>query len=140
MTVFARSCTLAIGLIVVSPPSWAADPIAGSPVAESGRDSFQRYCTSCHGSEGRGDGPLAAALVTKPPDLTLISQRRGGTFPLEDLAKLIDGRELPKAHGTREMPIWGKQFTEAASDDAMAEQIARGEVLMILVYLRSIQR
>jgi hypothetical protein len=79
-------------------------------------------------------------LVTKPPDLTLISQRRAGAFPIDALAKLIDGRELPKAHGTREMPIWGKQLTEAASDDAMAEQVVRGEVMMILVYLQSIQR
>ena len=32
----------------------------------SGRDTYLRYCASCHGSEGRGDGPLAASLTRLP--------------------------------------------------------------------------
>jgi mono/diheme cytochrome c family protein len=31
-------------------------------VAIEGRELFVRYCASCHGVSGRGDGPAAAAL------------------------------------------------------------------------------
>ena len=45
------------------PPEPAAE--AGDPVAR-GAEHYQLYCASCHGAEGGGDGPLAAALDPKP--------------------------------------------------------------------------
>ena len=33
-----------------------------------GRDNFDFFCAPCHGLEGRGDGPIAAALKTPPSD------------------------------------------------------------------------
>jgi mono/diheme cytochrome c family protein len=35
-----------------------------------GSELFAEHCVACHGSEGRGDGPLAANLQVKPADLT----------------------------------------------------------------------
>jgi len=35
----------------------------------TGRDSFDRYCAACHGVDGRGTGPVASALRTRPADL-----------------------------------------------------------------------
>jgi mono/diheme cytochrome c family protein len=35
-----------------------------------GKDIFTKNCVSCHGSEGKGDGPGAAALQPKPADFT----------------------------------------------------------------------
>ncbi|MGZ4843952.1 MAG: c-type cytochrome, partial [Candidatus Angelobacter sp.] len=40
-----------------------------------GPDIYRAHCASCHGTEGKGDGPVAAALTTKMPDLTTITQR-----------------------------------------------------------------
>lgn len=38
--------------------------------AENGKTLYAKYCVSCHGSAGKGDGPAAAALNPKPRDLT----------------------------------------------------------------------
>jgi mono/diheme cytochrome c family protein len=35
-----------------------------------GRELYVRYCATCHGDGGRGDGASAAAFATKPADLT----------------------------------------------------------------------
>jgi len=43
------------------------EPPAG---AISGKILYERYCASCHGTEGKGDGPAAETLQPKPPDLT----------------------------------------------------------------------
>jgi mono/diheme cytochrome c family protein len=40
-----------------------------------GHRYFVRYCSACHGAEGRGDGPAASALQSLPADLTRIAQR-----------------------------------------------------------------
>ncbi len=37
---------------------------------ELGKQVWDTHCTSCHGAEGKGDGPAAAALDPKPTDLT----------------------------------------------------------------------
>lgn len=48
----------------------ALDEIPGeSPSLARGREVYQTNCTSCHGSAGRGDGPVSAALTPRPPDL-----------------------------------------------------------------------
>jgi copper transport protein len=36
----------------------------------NGQTLFETNCVTCHGREGRGDGPLANQLPVKPPDLT----------------------------------------------------------------------
>jgi len=35
-----------------------------------GKEIFESSCAACHGPEGKGDGPAAAALEPKPRDLT----------------------------------------------------------------------
>jgi cytochrome c oxidase cbb3-type subunit 2 len=35
-----------------------------------GREVYQRYCVGCHGQDGKGEGPAAARLITKPRDFT----------------------------------------------------------------------
>lgn len=111
-----------------------------SAIAEAGRESYLELCAACHGNDARGGGPQAASLATAPPDLTLIAQRRDGKFPMPELARYIDGRELPQSHGTREMPAWGEPLAGGVEDKDMAERIVRGQALEILVYLESIQR
>lgn len=111
-----------------------------SAVAESGRHYYVRYCASCHGWDARGQGAVAAALSKKPSDLTVIAQHHGGKFPMDEVAATIDGRNLPIAHGVREMPVWGERFGEEFEGDPAREQVIRGQLLMLLVYLQSIQR
>ena len=61
------------------------------PEEVSGRALFDQFCVSCHGNGGKGDGPAAADLATKPADLTRISARNGGEFPLVRVMSTIDG-------------------------------------------------
>jgi mono/diheme cytochrome c family protein len=105
-----------------------------SPVA--GQQMFLNYCAACHGKDGRGGGPAAAALKTSPADLTQLAIRNNGTFPEERVAQSINGPERIAAHGSREMPIWGELFKSLDSDRAAA----RLRVTNLTNYIKSIQR
>ncbi len=106
---------------------------------EQGKEAFARLCASCHGVEGRGDGPAAAALDPAPADLTRIAARRDGVFPKAEILRIIDGRDPVVAHGSRDMPIWGERFQKGVEPGLAAEAEARGKALLLLEYLRSIQ-
>jgi mono/diheme cytochrome c family protein len=81
-------------------------------VEQSGRDTYLRYCASCHGTEGRGDGPLAASLTRLPSDLTQLAKNNDGRYDERAVMSVIDGRRQVAEHGTRDMPVWGAIFEE----------------------------
>lgn len=76
--------------------------------SESGAALYRRFCASCHGLDGRGDGPVADVLRVRPPDLTRLK-----SSPAE-LMRQIDGRREIRAHGTAQMPVWGEVFEESS--------------------------
>jgi hypothetical protein len=89
---------------------------------------------------GHGDGPVSSLIKIGVPDLTRIAHREGGEFPTEDVRRTIDGRWDHRAHGARDMPVWGWQFYDSsASSDA--EERARVDSMIdrLVNYLRSIQ-
>lgn len=114
-------------------------PISGETM-RAGEQYFVRYCSACHGLQGRGDGPAASALRTPPADLTRLAQRRGGQFPTTEIAALIDGRTVLPAHGSREMPIWGERFAAMGGGGSVGEEVVRGNLLVLLDYLQTLQR
>lgn len=128
---------LAFSAIAVAPGARAeeADPM----LSRVGGDMFHQYCASCHGSSGVGDGPTASELRTPPADLTRIAARRGGSFPDGDIARFIDGRFDVAAHGTREMPIWGRKLGESVAEGTESDEVARGRILTLVEYLKTIQ-
>ena len=106
----------------------------------SGSELYRVFCASCHGPQAQGDGPVAATLKPAVPDLTRIAARNGGAFPTERVRAFIDGQSVPRAHGTRAMPVWGWDFYAIdRADPARRERVA--ELIDRLVeYLRSLQR
>ena len=44
------------------------------------------------------------------------------------------------AHGSREMPIWGERFREMGGGGAVGEEVVRGNLLILIEYLQTIQR
>jgi mono/diheme cytochrome c family protein len=109
---------LAAGLLIaLSPKSFGQDQEASQGAGGSGEHAFQLYCSNCHGDGARGDGPMAFGLSVLPADLTKLSARNGGVFPRERLQGIIDGREILKNHGDREMPVWGVWFKMEAEED-----------------------
>ena len=75
-----------LGLLASSSVALAADY-----VEMSGKDLYVRFCASCHGASGRGDGPVASSFKAEVPDLTLIAQRAKGAYPRDRIDKIIDG-------------------------------------------------
>ena len=58
-------------LVEAFPTSYVHSPTGFSAASiMRGAAVFAANCTACHGSEGRGDGPLAKSLVVPPADLT----------------------------------------------------------------------
>lgn len=109
-------------------------------VIAGGELEFQRSCSSCHGSDGKGNGPMAKVLTVKPANLTKLSKRNGGTFPFWRVYRTIDGRERVQTHGPREMPIWGDRFSNETTDQGSdASSLVAGRVLGLVFYLRHIQ-
>jgi len=75
--------------------------------ASNGKQMYVNYCAPCHGVDGRGRGPVASALRTPPPDLTLMTKSNHGKFPDTHIVTVLqDGSDTP-SHGTVEMPVWG---------------------------------
>ena len=106
----------------------------------SGAELFERFCASCHGASARGDGPVAPSLSTAVPDLTGITLRYG-EFPAALVRDVIDGRGVEvRAHGTREMPVWGYEFWVEEGGDVVAQTAVRDAINKLVDYLRSIQR
>lgn len=123
------ACTLAnaqptIKRVPVSPTS-----------AASGEQMFKTYCATCHGLDGRGTGPAAAALKKAPANLTELTERNSGKFPEMKVFNTIKGDSEVSAHGSKDMPVWGDLFPSVSS--------SQGEVQLrisnLTAYLKSIQ-
>jgi len=103
-----------------------------------GRAAYLRYCSACHGTDGKGDGIVSGAMRPKPADLTELAKRHGGKFPALHVKDVIDGRQPVAAHGSSEMPVWGEVFSEQNAS-AQPDALVRGKVQLLTEYLASIQ-
>jgi len=101
-----------------------------------GPDLFQMYCATCHGRDGKGGGPAAAALKVPPPDLTGLSRRQKGAFPALEVEAIITGGTAVAAHGSHEMPVWGPIFRSLDPSDARAQARIRN----LVAHIESIQQ
>jgi mono/diheme cytochrome c family protein len=105
----------------------------------SGEKLFQRFCAACHGTQAKGDGPVASSLAVQVPNLRELSLRNKDTFPAEKIVRIIDGRTLLNPHGSRSMPVWGDEFLRAEAGDPVAERETADMIKKMVEYLRSIQ-
>ena len=87
----------------------------------SGEEMYSMYCAVCHGKDGKGGGPAAAALRTRPTDLTQLAKRNGGRYPALEVQNSILGDRNVTAHGSKDMPIWGQVFHEMSGSDAQVK-------------------
>jgi mono/diheme cytochrome c family protein len=83
--------------------------------AASGRGMYVSYCASCHGTTGKGDGPAATALKSRPADLTRLSASHGGKYPSDYVANILQEETQMASHGSADMPIWGPIFRSVSS-------------------------
>lgn len=105
----------------------------------AGRQLYLRYCSACHGPEGKGDGVVSGFMTPKPIDLTALAKSNHGLFPTLTIVKTIDGRATPRAHGDPDMPVWGVILKSDAGGASNPELAVHSVVMQITDYLRSIQ-
>jgi mono/diheme cytochrome c family protein len=132
----------------VGPWSFALAALAGPPMLVArvaappgatrppGAAAYETYCAGCHGRGGRGDGPLASQLATRPSDLTTLTRTNDGRFPFERVYGAIDGRRSVKAHGA--MPSWGEAFQ--GSNDAGGAAGVKERITQLTRFVESLQR
>jgi len=114
---------------------------------DPGKREYVNKCATCHGQSGKGDGGLMDLLKTAPADLTVLSKKNGGVFPFDRVYAVIDGREVVKGHGDREMPVWGREYgadTARAADYYVdvpysMENYVRARILALIDYLNRLQ-
>jgi hypothetical protein len=114
--------------------AWSADY-----VAMSGKDLYHRFCESCHGAQGRGDGPVAASFRVEVPDLTRTARRLQGAEGRERLIRIIDGRYILGAHGSRLMPVWGEDLSRLEIGNPEAERSSQLIIQRLADYVSTLQ-
>lgn len=115
---------------------WGAD-VGAQKVSKSnerGQKMFAQYCASCHGVDGKGNGPAASALKTGMPDLTRIP-KVDGKFPGLRVMHAISGDKDIPAHGSKDMPVWGAIFREKKGNTG-----AQLDIYALQEYIESIQQ
>ena len=104
--------------------------------ATSGMQMYINYCASCHGVDGRGNGPAAAALRIPPTDLTVLSKNNHGVFPETHIVTVLQyGAEFP-SHGSAEMPVWGPIFGKMETVNPQVKQL---RISNLIRYLKTLQ-
>jgi mono/diheme cytochrome c family protein len=87
-----------------------APSLRGNP--DEGRLIFEDRCASCHGRQGRGDGPQAPYLSPRPA--SLISAGTSVKSDAELLAVIAEGKARTA------MPAWKDLLTEEQRRDVLA--------------------
>ena len=111
-------------------------PITKQADPASGPELYRAYCASCHGLDAKGGGPVAESMRMRPTDLTQLTRNNNGKFPAFRVQQLLGGSdEVPAAHGTRTMPVWGPVFRQMNRDEGLAAL----RVKNLTSYLESVQ-
>lgn len=104
---------------------------------DSGAQMFKDYCASCHGADGKGNGPAVVFLKTPPPDLRTMAQRNNGKYPAAKVVSMLNFGPGSQAHGDLDMPTWGPLFRSL--DDSPRTNLARLRVYNLTGFIESIQ-
>lgn len=141
-----RGSIAIFGWLWIATSAMAAEVAAPEASADGlelqlGADDFRIYCATCHGMDGKGQGPVAEFMVLPPRDLTELAKRAGGKFPADLMARVIDGRAEVRAHGPRDMPVWGDYFAaeKPEASGVVKEAEAQARIRALVAYLASIQ-
>ncbi len=109
---------------------------AGKTAPYDGKQMYGSYCAPCHGMTGRGHGPVAPALKSKPTDLTMLSRNNGAKFPADHVTTVLQYGAEVTAHGSAEMPVWGPIFGKMNQMDPQEKQL---RISNLIRFLQSIQ-
>lgn len=132
-----KSAALAAALFLSGAGVAYADARPNEQVISDGKDDYQWQCASCHGSGGKGDGPMAKILIRQPADLTKISTKNDGKFPFWRVYHIISGKTDVPGHETFQMPDFWKRFSGQERDLGFLPPHVR--ILELTHYIESLQ-
>jgi len=147
-TSLALSAAIAVGAVCAAPLSVSADIVlkqkeltAQQARMTHGEDLYVELCAVCHGASGTGDGPAVAALRQRPVDLTTLKVANDGEFPRNTLEKAIYGTSRISAHGSYDMPVWGRafEFTKPDWNSMRRKNFAEQRIEKIVDHIESLQ-
>ncbi len=129
------SSIVVASLLVVSPAA-SAETI--------GEREFMKNCAVCHGSGGKGNGSIIDFLKQSPADLTQIRKNNHDRFPMQATYEIIVDAGRTRAHGNKDMPIWGDKYAQEIIDREGEFGMDNGSsakqrVLELVFYLATIQ-
>ena len=111
-------------------------PVTRQASVATGKETFLKYCASCHGETGTGNGPAAGSLQPPPSNLTTLSKRHEGKYPAGYVGAVLKfGRSLA-SHGSDDMPVWGSHFKEL---DPIRDPTGQQHVDDVVGYIASLQ-
>ncbi len=119
---------------------WFFSTLAWGAEVDQSQKLYLQYCSSCHGIDGRGNGTVTPYLKLKVPDLSLLKKNHKGIYPLSDVMAAIDGSRAVRAHGDRQMPVWGEQFRKEAEKEKYTELTSLLKAKVIAEYVATLQR
>ncbi len=116
-------------------PSKVVIPVDRTAATDA-KQMYTNYCAPCHGTDGKGHGPVAASLRSQPSDLTEIQKNNHGKFPDAHVAAILQfGVDVP-AHGSSLMPVWGPILGSMNRANVQDKQL---RISNLTRYLQSIQ-
>ena|SRR6516164_9865704 len=101
-----------------------------------GKQMYTNYCAPCHGENGKGSGPAASALKSRPTNLTLLSKNNNGKFPDAHVVTVLQFGVNEPAHGSANMPVWGPILGNMNRSNSQDKQL---RISNLARYLESIQ-
>lgn len=104
--------------------------------ATNGKQMFNNYCASCHGLDGKGNGPVAPTLKMPPTDLTVLSKNNHGQFPESHVINVLQNGTAIRSHGTPDMPIWGPLLGRM---EGRSPQVQKLRISNLVRYLETLQ-
>jgi mono/diheme cytochrome c family protein len=132
---FLSSCLVA-GAVRTARSAAAQESELPATYVPPGKLLYKDYCAACHGSNGKGHGPVARSLRKPPSDLTTLAERHGGKFPEEYVSNVLRFGLGFSAHGSSEMPVWGPIFEY---QEHYNEAAVRQRIRNLCEYLESLQ-
>jgi mono/diheme cytochrome c family protein len=134
--VTAIAAMLAASMAYANQPTVKVTIPVGRTAPTDGKQMYASYCASCHGVDGKGQGPVASELRTRPANLTSLSRNNDGKYPgLHVMNVLQFGVAIPP-HGTAQMPVWGPVFGKMDQADTLEEPLRVGNLTR---YLQTLQ-
>jgi mono/diheme cytochrome c family protein len=132
-----------LGAIVMAFAGTTTTVALAADKVDIGKREYESNCIACHGKDLKG-GAYVDFLKVTPPDLSQLSRKNGGVFPFDRVYGSIDGRQDVKGHGSRDMPIWGKDYQVKAGEYYVdmnydPEAFIRARIFALIDYLNRMQ-